>query len=627
MIIMKKIITVLVFIFFSISLCFAQKVSDANSSKALKELQISIQNILIKTNTPGAGIVMVSGDDVILLKGIGKADLENNLDVNENTMFRLGSVSKLFVSLAILKLQEDGYLSLKDKVSDLIPDIEITNPWKDQYPIRIENLLEHSSGLNDWSLAELGSDDPKPKTLKEALDYYPKGRVARFVPGTRMQYSNLAVSIAAYIVETVSGMTYEAYVDKYFFKPLGMENATFRNSKHYQEFGAKGYDNGVIMPYFHPLYRPSAALTDSPKELVNLLRFFINRGKIDDIQILSDNSLKRMERNESMHIEHSAFLKGNGLGNSSTLYNNFIYRGHGGSVPGSNADFRYLPEYNLGFAIMINGNNQDVLNAISRLIKKYQTKDLPQKNVSLKKTRHKSTKDLTGYYIPVNYKFDCLESLIKIKRLKKMWHKGDTLYVKNVLRQYPNKFYSNGKNEFEREDFDGFVIFQTNDPVDGEVIYGDMGMLKKISSIYAFTLLIIFWAFYIIPVTVFIFAILRLLIYFFGKKNKVALWICLLPLINILFILVLILTLFMSIHTKIDAFLLLGNMSPLSVFIFIGTIGFALTSLWVLYYLFKNRNIKMSKVFYYHSVLAAIFNLIFTIYFFSNGLIGIQTWV
>ncbi len=77
---------------------------------------------------------MVSGDSTILLGGLGKADIENNVDVNENTMFRLGSVSKVIVALAILKLQEEGRINLKDKVRDLIPEIEFNNPWEDEYP-------------------------------------------------------------------------------------------------------------------------------------------------------------------------------------------------------------------------------------------------------------------------------------------------------------------------------------------------------------------------------------------------------------------------------------------------------------------------------------------------------------
>jgi len=625
--IIQKLIVLLAFLLYCISLCFAQGTGNANQPQTLSELQDSIQKILIETNTPGAAIAMVSGDEVVLLKGLGKADIENNLDVNKNTMFRLGSVSKLFVGLAILKLQEEGRLNLKDKVRDLIPDLEIINPWEDQYPIRIENLLEHTSGLSDWSLAELGSNDPKPKTLKESLAYYPKGRVAKYVPGTRIQYSNLAVSIAAYIVETVSGLPYEEYIATYFFKPMGMENMTFRYSDQYKKTGAKGYDNGVLMPYSHVLYRPSAALAGPPEDLVNLLKFFIHRGKINNNQIISDSSLQRMERNESLHIEHSEVFKG-GLTNYAVYFKNFVYRGHGGSVPGSNSDFRYLPEYNMGYAVMINGNNQDVISKISNLIKEYQTKDLAQEVVATKKNIHKYTQDLSGYYIAVNYKFDALKFFLKIKSLQKFWHKDDTLYVKNVLGQYPTKFYPNGNKEFVSEHSDRFVIFQTNDPVEGQVIYGSMGMLKKIPPICAYTLLIIFWSFFIFSVSVFILGLLSLLNYLFDKKkNKVALWICLWPLVTISPLLTIVIALVISIQTTLDAFLMLGNISLPSILIFIGTICFALASLWSLYYIIKNRHEKMSKMVYYHSALAAIFNIIFTIYFLSNGLIGLMTWI
>jgi len=625
--IIQKLILFLVFLPYCISLCFAQGVSTTNKPQTLGELQDSIQKILVETKTPGAAIVMVSGDEVVWLKGLGKADIENNLDVNEKTMFRLGSVSKLFVGLAILKLQEEGRLNLKDKVRDIIPELEIKNPWEAQYPIRIEHLLEHTSGLNDWSFAELASNDPKPKTLKESLEYYPKGREARFVPGTRKQYSNLAVSIAAYIVEKVSGVPYEEYIAINFFKPMGMGNMTFRNSDQYQKTGAKGYDDGNLMPYLHVLYRPSAALTGPPEDLVNLLKFFINRGKINNNQLISDSSLQRMERMESFHIEHSEVFKG-GLTNYAVSYKNFVYRGHGGSVPGSHSDFRYLPEYNRGYAVMINGNNQDVRNLISDLIKEYQTKDLPQEVVAPKKTIHKSTQDLSGYYMAVNYKFDALKFFLKIKSLQKIWHKDDTLYVKSVIGQSLLKLYPNGNKEFVSENAERIVIFQINDPIEGQVIYGSLDMLKKVTPIYAYTLLIIFWALFIVPVSVLIFALIGSLIYLFGrKKNKAALWICLWPFVTISSILAIVIVLAINIKTTLYGMLLLGNISLPSILIFTGTICFALASLWSVYYIFRNRHLKMSKILYYHSALAAIFNVIFTIYFISNGLIGLMTWI
>src|ERR1035437_8273441 len=217
----------------------AQNVSDDNKPKTLTELKNSIQKILRDTKTPGAGVVLVSGDETILLEGFGKADIEKNIAVNENTMFRLGSISKMYVALAILKLQEEGRLSLKDKIRDLIPEIKFNNPWEDKYPIRIDNLLEHTTGWGDWHFAELASDDPKPKTLKESLDYYPKSRTSKFIPGTRIQYSNVGTSVAAYIVEKVSGLTFEDYIDKYIFKPMGMENMTYLQSKQFEKSGVK----------------------------------------------------------------------------------------------------------------------------------------------------------------------------------------------------------------------------------------------------------------------------------------------------------------------------------------------------------------------------------------------------
>lgn len=275
-------------------------------------------------------------------------------------MFRLGSISKVYVALAILKLQEEGRLNIKDKVRDLIPEIEFNNPWEDKYPIRIENLLEHTTGWSYWCFAELGSDDPTPKTLKEALYFYPKSRTSSFVPGTRIMESNVGTSVAAYIVEKVSGLSFEDYIDKYFFEPMGMDNMTYLYSEQYKKLGANLYDNGIKLNYFNILYRPAVALNGSPKDMAKMLKFFINRGKINNNQILSDSSLQRMERSGSMgELSKLKIFRGHGLSNNASSYKGFIYHGHFGGLPGGNAYFEYLPEYNIGFAIMINGSDEE----------------------------------------------------------------------------------------------------------------------------------------------------------------------------------------------------------------------------------------------------------------------------
>ncbi len=623
-----SLLLLLLFIFNG-SKSFAQDISHVNEPQTLDELQESIQKILNETNTPGAGIVMVSGDETILLEGFGNADVENNLDVNKNTMFRLGSTSKMYVALAILKLQEEGLLNLKDKVRDLIPEIEFNNPWADEYPIRIENLLEHTTGWSYWHYAELGSDDPKPKTLKEALDYYPKSRTSKFIAGTRIGYSNVGTSVAAYIVEKVSGLTFEEYIDKYFFKPMGMDNMTFLYSEQYKKLGAKLYDNRIKLNYFHILYRPSAALNGSPKDMAKMIKFFINRGNINNYQIISDSSLQRMERSESLPLlskyeTHKRF----GLANSPSYFNGFIYRGHGGSVPGGSADFAYLPEYKVGYAVMINGSSEEAVYKIADLIKYYQTKDLIQKSVEIDSEKYNITTDPSGYYTIINPKIDLIGFLEYIKNVQKVWIKNDTLYKKFPLRgNSTTKYIPTGNNEFRSVNSNRIELALINDPLEGSIIFRN-GYFKKISPLWAYILISIFLTFPITLVSTIIFGLLWTLVYMFGKnKSKTALWVSLWPLITNSFIFVVIILMLIKVQTRYDLFQLLGTVNPISVLFFICSICYTLASVWSVFYIFKNRHEKMSKFFYFHSALAAILNLIFTLYLLSNGLIGIPTWI
>jgi CubicO group peptidase (beta-lactamase class C family) len=618
---------VLLLFIFNGSKSFAQEAYNDNKPRTLTELKNSIQKILRETKTPGAGVVLVSGDETILLEGFGKADIEKNIAVNENTMFRLGSISKMYVALAILKLQEEGRLSLKDKIRDLIPEIEFNNPWEDKYPIRIENLLEHTTGWSYWHYAELGSDDPKPKTLKEALDYYPKSRISKFIPGTRIQYSNVGTSVAAYIVEKVSGLTFEDYIDKYFFKPMGMENMTYLQSEQYKKSGAKLYDNGIKLNYFNILYRPSAALNGSPKDMARMVKFFISRGKINNNQIISDSSLQRMERSESLPIlSKSELYRWNGLSNFGSNYNGFIYHGHGGSLPGGNADFAYLPEYNMGYAVMINGSDEAAVNKIAGLIKYYQTKDLKQKPIEIDNKKYKITIDPSGYYTIINPKFELTEFFERIKYVRKVWLKNDTLYTKSLMDgNSTTKYIPAGNNEFRSVETKGIALVLIKDPLEGYTIGVN---LKKISSLWAYALISIFFAFILLPFSIILFALIMTLVYLFGKKkNKTALWVCLWPLITDSFIFVVALSILLTAKTRYDYFQLFGTANIISVLILICSICYALASVWSVFYIFENRRVKMSKIFYFHSTLAAILNLIFTLYFLSNGLIGVPTWI
>jgi len=558
-----------------------------------------------------------------------KGNIENNIDVNENTMFRLGSISKMMVSLAVLKLQEQGKLNLKDKIRDIIPEIKYDNPWEDTHPIKIEHLLEHTSGWSYWHLAELGSDDPKPKTLKEALDFYPKSRKCLYVPGTRMIESNVGTAVAAYIVEKVSKMNFEEYMDKYFFKPMGIEDMTFFNTEQYKKTGAILYENGIKLNYFHILYRPAAALNASPKDMAKMVEFFVNSGKINGIQILSDSSLKRMERSGSMgELSKSEKFKGFGLSNETSYYKGFIYQGFAGSLPGGNAEIEYLPEYKLGYAAMINDGNEVALRKITYLIKYYQTKDFKQKLVNIDDKKYSITINPSGYYTSINAKIDKIQFIERIKNIQKVWVKNDTLFTKYMLRgNSTTKYVPTCNNEFRYEGYNVVGLSIINDPLDGQIIVSS-GFLKNISPFWAYGLLTIFYAFFLILFTTTIFGFIWVLVYFFGKKkNKIALKICIGPLITSSFIFMAYFIIAMNSKTRYDWFQSFGTANIFSVLLLVCSIWYALASGWTVYYILKNRNETMSKFLYFHSAFAAILNFVVMLYLLSNGLIGIPTWV
>ncbi len=124
--------------------------------QSLEELESRIEKVLYETNTPGAAVVLTTSEEVLWVGAMGIADLEleEERPVTEETMFRVGSVSKSFVGLAMLQLQERGLLNLEDPLGELVPELSKDNPWEDTNPVRLVHLLEHTAGYDDMSLGE-----------------------------------------------------------------------------------------------------------------------------------------------------------------------------------------------------------------------------------------------------------------------------------------------------------------------------------------------------------------------------------------------------------------------------------------------------------------------------------------
>lgn len=170
---------------------------------------------------PGAVIYLSKGNQLIYTKAFGKANIELDVDMKSDYVFRLGSVTKQFTACTILKLEEQGRLSLSDDIRKYLPDF----PEK-QKKISIEALLTHTSGVINYTGLPAFTEELKRKDLtpKQLIDLF-KDEPLEFEPGSDYKYSNSGYVLLGYIIEKITGKPYGAYINELIFKPLGMTNS------------------------------------------------------------------------------------------------------------------------------------------------------------------------------------------------------------------------------------------------------------------------------------------------------------------------------------------------------------------------------------------------------------------
>ncbi|MCX6305804.1 MAG: serine hydrolase [Bacteroidetes bacterium] len=198
---------------------------DNYISKTFKILQIDTM--------PGASVLVSQNGDIIYQKGFGYADIEKKMKVTPETKFKIGSISKQFTSVAILKLQEEGKIKIEDKLSKYIPDFPRGNE------VTIYHLLTHTSGIHDYN-SQPNFEMTKPVTPQTLLDIIKK-LPYDFNPGERYLYNNSGYFILGCIVSQLSGKTLGKYQNETFFKPLGMKNTGIYETTTVLNNEAQGY--------------------------------------------------------------------------------------------------------------------------------------------------------------------------------------------------------------------------------------------------------------------------------------------------------------------------------------------------------------------------------------------------
>jgi len=228
-------------VFMLIMMSFATSRASAQTLN-VKQLTTEFDRMLSEQFKPGetgcAALVAKNGQ-IIYQKAFGMADLELNVPMKPEMVFRIGSITKQFTAIAILQLMEEGKLSLQDDITKFIPDYPTQ-----AYTITIEHLLTHTSGIKSYTgmtdYMKTVRQDFKPEEL---IDMF-KNQPMEFAPGTKWNYNNSGYFLLGYIIEKVTGKSYADYLQENFFTPLGMTSSCYGSDTRIIINRASGYQPG-----------------------------------------------------------------------------------------------------------------------------------------------------------------------------------------------------------------------------------------------------------------------------------------------------------------------------------------------------------------------------------------------
>jgi CubicO group peptidase (beta-lactamase class C family) len=392
-------------VFLSAPVASAQQKEELPHPSTLPELQKAMKDVLDKHHLPGAGVALVSNGNLLWCGGLGKADIASGRDVTCDTEFRVGSISKSFVALALLKLQEEGKINLEARLQDIAPEVPVKNPWQSSNPVRIVNLLEHTAGFDDMEAAEVYNfNDRYDFPLPEVFKRFQEPQNVRWPPGTRMSYSNPGFGIAGYLIEKITGAPFDQYIRQTILRPLGMTNADFPFTDANDALLATPYDGDPphALPGYPYIYlRPAGDLKASPGELAKLVQFFLRRGKAEDAQIVKPESVIRMESVETTLAAKNGLRLGYGLANYTEVTGGIVTHGHDGGIDGFISSYRYMPEQNWGYVVLLNSTQSgQALNDLNKLAIDFLSRDLPKPQQPAVSIPVSELEEFAGYYAP-----------------------------------------------------------------------------------------------------------------------------------------------------------------------------------------------------------------------------------
>lgn len=380
---MKTLIQTLFFFLLVTQICLAQLQLNRSESHSeypsinLFNSSVDIDSFITATmdtfHIPGLSACIVRDGEIIWKDAYGYADIDNNRQVTDSTLFKLASVSKPFTGTALMQLWENGLFDLDEDINNHLP-ISVRNPYHPDDPITFRMLLTHTSSIVDnWSiltpLITWGGDSPIPldsfltNYLVPGGVYYTDENFSNSAPLTSWHYSNVGATLIGYLVETISNMPFAQYCQDSVFIPLGMNEASW--------FLSNLDTNHIALPYYFSegsyhsyghygmVWYPAGQLRTSAVQVARLLIAFMRKGQIDGIRILDSTTVDLMTTVQFPNLNDELALFWFIVPRTVPDFGTYNFCGHGGSSYGVRTVMDYtLDAYkHVGVVVLTNGRS------------------------------------------------------------------------------------------------------------------------------------------------------------------------------------------------------------------------------------------------------------------------------
>ncbi len=398
------------------------KDNPENSSNIIKYIDAEMNNLVGNKLAKGVTASIIQNNELVLSKGYGYSDEKTGREVDpENTIFKIGSVSKIFVALAAMQLKEQGKLDLNVPITQYL---EADFPGF-KYPVTMENLLTHTAGFEDlYSPLEVRLESE----IIPLKDFVRTGMPEQvFKPGEVSAYSNYGIALAGYVIERISGISFYDYAEENIFKPLQMNHTTYKPvpkgiiSKAYSP---KGEEKSDVLEHSYP----AGSVTSTAEDMAKCMKFLLDD---EEQSILGSKGKKEMF---DKHFAMDQEWPGYGYVWMRHEINGHTFYEHGGGTANFASELVLFPEQKLGIFMSSNQISSYELAeytfGAAEMLYGKESKKLAYLGIN--------DRDISGYYIPARSVF-----------------KGSDKFASSIL----NLLY-------------GFPKHITGNPVDGFVLDG-----------------------------------------------------------------------------------------------------------------------------------------------------------